>query len=168
MFVTRMRVIVSALMSAIWLSGCSVAVLINTGNEQDKFAKTFSPPGDKALIYVYSADPNPNNIIHVLVDGRISGTVNASYYSISNVIPGPHRVGLEHEESNSILVDVEPGKSYFVDARMLCEGGAAHAQLTLVDESIGKRRVLASQLGNITLFGVALLNAERKIYDCSL
>ena len=163
-----MRLAIAALLQALALSGCGVVVLINAANEQDKFAKTFSPPDDKALIYVYLADRSSNMSNRVVIDGRIAGTIRPAFFSMSNVMPGPHRVGLAHMETDSILLEAEEGKTYFLGADVSCAGGAAHARLRLVDESTGRRQVAASDLANITLFGNPLFNDDGPAGQCPL
>ena len=153
-----MRVAVCALLPGLLLSGCTAAVLINAANEQDNVAKTFSPPDDMSLIYVYLAKPNRNLFNHVVIDGRIAGMARPSFYSVSNVPPGRHRVGLGSVETDSLLLNAEPGKAYFIDAHVSCDDGTSHAQLRLVDDSTGRQHVLDSSLANITLFGTPLLN----------
>ena len=152
------RLAVFASSSLLFLTACAPAVLMNASNEQDKFAKTFSPPDDKSLIYVYLDEPTLNVSKHVLIDGRIAGMVRPSFYLMSNVTPGRHRVGLGHMEENSILLDTDQGKTYFISAHASCEEGKAHAQLQIVDESTGRQHILVSRLANITLFGKPLLN----------
>ena len=168
MTIKRVRLLVAALLQALLLSGCTALVLLNAANEQDKFAKTFSPPDDKALIYVYLAEQNLNIFNRVVIDGRIAGMIRPSLFSMSNVMPGRHRVGLDHLEADSILVDAEQGKSYFYSAHVSCEGGAAHAQLQLVDESTGRRQVSASTLANITLFGTPVFSDDGPTDKCPL
>ena len=159
------RLAVSALSSAILLTACAPVVLMNATIEQDKLAKTFLPPEDKSLIYVFLDEPNVKISKHVVVDGRVAGLVRPSFYVVSKVPPGRHQVGVGHAEADSISLDTEQGKTYFINARTSCEGGHSHAQLQLVDESIGKERVSVSNLANITLFGVPLLN-DRPVNPC--
>ena len=166
MFLRSMRLAVSALLSTLLLSGCMAVVLLNAANEQDNFAKTFSPSDDMSLIYVYLADVNPNISKHLVIDGRVAGMVRPAAYSISNVTPGRHRVGLDHMEADSILLDVERGRVYFVDAHVWCEDGALHARLQLADETTGRQHVMKSSLANIALFGVPLLN-DKPTGTCS-
>jgi len=168
MFLKSILLAVAALLQTLVLSGCAVVVLLNEANEQDKIAKTFSAPDDKALIYVYLAEQNVNISNRVVIDGRIAGMIRPSLFSISNVMPGRHRVGLEHLETESILLDAEQRKVYFFDVHVSCEGGAARVQLQLVDESIGRRQVSASKLANITLFGNPLFNDDGPAAQCPL
>ena len=67
-----------------------------------------------------------------------------------------------------MTLEVEQGRSYFVDTRLFCENGAARAHLQLVDESVGKTQVLHSNLANITLFGIPLLDNDVVVADCSV
>jgi hypothetical protein len=168
MFLKRMLLAVVAVLQALALSGCAAVVLLNAANEQDKFAKTFSPPDGRALIYVYFGEPNLNISNRVAIDGRVTGLIRPSFYSVSNVMPGRHRVELDQMQADSILLDAEQGKAYFLDARVSCEGGAAHAHLHLVDDSTGMRQVSASNLANITLFGNPLFNDNGPADICRL
>jgi hypothetical protein len=158
MFLKRMLLAVAVLLQALALSGYAADVQLNAANEQDKFAKTFSPPHGKALIYVYLAEPNLNISNRVVIDGRVTEMIRPSLFSMSNVMPGRHRVGLDHLGADSILLDAEQGKAYFLEARVSCEGGAARAQLQIVDASTGMRQISAPNFSSVTLFGDPLLN----------
>ena len=158
MFFRVMRLLVPALASVILFTACAPLVILNATIEQDKFAKTFSPPGDKSLIYVYVDEPGLNISKHLVVDGRVAGILRTSSYMMSIVTPGGHRVGLGHTEADSILLDTEQGKTYFINARLSCEDGKSHAQLQLVDEPTGRQNVLVSNLANVRVFGIPLLN----------
>ena len=147
-----------AALSLLLLTACTPVALQNAANEQDKFAKTFSAPDNKSLIYVYLDEPTPGIAKHVLIDGRIAGMVRPSFYLMSNVTPGQHRVGVGHREENSILLDTDQGRTYFITAHASCADGNSHVQLQMVEESIGKQHILESRLANITLFGRPLLN----------
>ena len=161
MFFRVMRLLVPALASVILFTACAPLVILNATNEQDKFAKTFSPPGDKSLIYVYLDEPGLNVAEYLVVDGRVAGILRPTFYLMSIVAPGGHRVGLGHTEAESILLDTEQGKTYFINAHVSCENGQSHAQLQLIDESTGRQRVLASNLANVRVFGIPLLNDKR-------
>ena len=140
------------------LNGCATAVLLNASIEQERFAKTFSPPDDRSLIYVYLGEPTLNVSKHVVIDGRIAGMARQSVYMMANVPPGRHRVGLGHIEENSIWIDTDGGRNYFVNAHVSCEEGKTRVLLEVADEAAGRQHILASSLANITIFGRPLLN----------
>ena len=140
------------------LNACAPVVLMNASIEQDRYAKTFSPPADKSLIYIYLEEPTLNVTKHVVIDGRIAGISRPSTYLMTNVPPGRHRVGLGHTDENSIWIDTDQGKNYFVKAHVSCEEGKTRALLEMADEATGRQQILASSLANITLFGRPLLN----------
>lgn len=158
MIFRSIRLAVFASSSLLLLSACAPLVLLNASLEQDKFAKTFSAPDDRSLIYLYLDDQNPNVSEHAVIDGRIAGMVRPSFYLMSAVTPGRHRVGLGHTEENSILLDTDQGKTYFITAHVRCEEGKSHAQLQIVDDATGRQHVMVSSLANITLFGIPLLD----------
>ena len=167
MFLPPLRLVITALSPLLLLTACAPAMLMNAGIEQDRFAKRFTAPDDKSLIYVYIDEPAPNISKHLVVDGRVAGLVGPSSYLMSNVAPGQHRIGLGHTAEDIIVLDTEQGKTYFITANVSCVDGRSRAQLRLVDESTGRQHVLASSLANITLLGRPLLN-DKPANDCRL
>ena len=159
------RLVMLAMLATLVLNACAPAVLLNASIEQDRFAKTFSPPEDKSLVYVYLDEPTPNIAKHVEIDGRVAGLIRPSFYLMSRVAPGHHRVGLGHAGADSIALDTDPGKMYFISVHASCEDGKTRVQLEIVEESTGKQHILLSRLANITLFGHPLLT-DRPAGEC--
>lgn len=141
------------------LSGCAPVVLMVTAAEQDDHAKLFSPRDGESLIYVYLDELSISVSNYVVIDGRIAGIIRPQTYLVSRVARGHHTIWTDKAtaDTNSIALNTESGQIYFIGEQVLCEEGKPLIYLYLMNEEIGRERVIASALNGITLFNIPLL-----------
>lgn len=83
----------------------------------DTDAKRFSPPPDKANLYLTrTSSLGVAVLFQVYLDGKLAGSVAPDTYLLFEVEPGKHQVSVITEESQAALtVDAAPGGNYFVN-----------------------------------------------------
>jgi hypothetical protein len=128
------------------LSGC--ASIPMAPKEQDAAAKQFSPPKDKAGLYMYRNSFMGQALRkRLLVDGVVIGETANKTFFYKQVMPGQHTLSTESEfGDNSITLQAEAGKNYFVQQYIKMGAFVGGAGLRMVSEEEGKREVLSCEL----------------------
>ncbi len=142
---------------ALW-SGCIyVAVILMVSGCQkvplmpetlDVEAKRFSPPPDKANIYVVrtSSDVGAAVLIQVYLDGKIRGSVASGTYLLFEVDPGANQIAvITKENQDAVTLNTEAGENYFVFAVSQWGWWTARARLIELDEEDGRKAVEESK-----------------------
>jgi hypothetical protein len=130
----------SAAACAAALSGCAAAVLYSFEPEQR--AAWFLVPADKAVIYFYRDEQSDGTLPLVLsVDGKVVGEARPTKFLFYEVAPGHHTLVSSGAASDSIELDTEPGKTYFVGQQVECDASQLHLHLHEDKPAAGKVRV---------------------------
>ncbi len=97
-------------------SGCAATVTLMP-ESLDADAKRFSPPPDKANLYLTrTSSLGAAVLFQVYLDGKLSGSVALGTYLLLAVEPGKHQVSVLTQESQAALtIDAAPGGNYFVN-----------------------------------------------------
>lgn len=128
-------------------SGC--ASIPMASKEQDTALKQFTlPAGDKAGLYLYR-----NTFVgqalrkRLSVDGVVIGQTANKTYFYREIAPGQHTLSTESEfGDNSITLQAEGGKNYFVQQYIKMGAFVGGAGLKIVSEEEGKQEVLKCDL----------------------
>jgi hypothetical protein len=112
--------------------------------EQDTKAKDFSPPPNKASLYVYRSEILIGAAIpmSVVLNGKPLGQTGPQTYFRIDLSPGPYTIESFAQNRSTLSVDVVAGKDYYV----LQDVGMGRSVLRQVDEAIGRTGVLHSKL----------------------
>lgn len=128
---------------------CGCASVPQSSDADDKSAKQFSPPSDKANIYLYRRARlhGAAHQVQVLLDGRVVGATASGTYLLLTVAPGNHTVSSMTESIISLPLKTQSGNCYFVEQKILSGGWARPpTQLNLVENEEGKSEVLKCKM----------------------
>lgn len=115
--------------------------------KQDTYLKNFSSVPDKAGLYVYRNESFGGAVkMDVEVDGKPIGVTAAKTYLFKELMPGKHTVASRAENSDSIELDVQPGKLYYIWQEVKMGVLYARTKLHLVDEVVGQKGVNETKL----------------------
>jgi hypothetical protein len=124
------------------LSGCAIVTLMSMEPEQR--AALFLVPADKAVIYVYRDGANDDTrLLALSVDGNPVGEIPPTKFLFHEVAPGHHTLASLGAESDSIELDTEAGKAYFVGQVVDCAEARIQLYLHTADPVEGRARVRA-------------------------
>jgi hypothetical protein len=133
---------------SVWIF-CGCASVPQSSDTDDRLAKQFSPPSDKANIYVFRR-ARLHGVVHqvqILFDGRVVGATASGTYLLLTVSPGDHTVSSLTESIVSLPLKTEAGNSYFVKQEILSGGWARPpTELKLVANEEGKAEVLKCKM----------------------
>lgn len=119
--------------------------------EADAKAKRFAPAEDKVGIYLYRNDNlgAPFDMT-VVIDGRVVGKTGPRTYFYWELPPGRHEVTSLTENTDTVVIDTETGKNYFVwqefKIGMGLSKGQVHSKLHRVDAKTGMAGVRECKL----------------------
>jgi len=141
------RMTVTAVCAA--MSGCAMVVLFNM--EPDERASLFLVPADKAVIYFFRDEANDDAVpLALSIDGNATGEARPTRFQFYEVAPGHHVLASPGASSDSIELDTESGKAYFVGQQVGCDGVQLRLHLHAVEPAVGKARVKALYLAGKT------------------
>ncbi len=127
------------------VSGCAS---VQMGDSQvDAKLKTFTPPKDKAALYVYRNETFGAALkMTMLLDGKILGDTASKTYLYAELEPGKHRLISKTENDSVLDFEAIAGKIYYVWQEVKMGLWQARSQLQMMDEKTGQAGVLESQL----------------------
>ena len=127
------------------LSGCATVPMAPL--ELDTEAKTFTPPRDKASIYIYRNEILGAAIpVTVSINDRTIGQTASKTYFRFNVNPGKYNIKALAENTAELSLSTTAGNSYFVWQEMKMGMWMARANLVQVDQSVGQAAVSECKL----------------------
>ncbi|MES2611039.1 MAG: DUF2846 domain-containing protein [Pseudomonadota bacterium] len=132
--------------AALALVGCTAP---RATPDADQKAKQFTPQAQTASLYIYRSEMTGASApMTVSVNNQSLGKTNARTYYQLEVAPGSYTVVSSADNTSTVTVDAEAGKSYYVwqKVTMSMGSGTARAQVSLVNEAQGQKGVLASRL----------------------
>ncbi len=129
-------------------SGC-VPKMAQASIEQDKLAKEFRANPEKSNIYICRNEFMGGAInMPLTLDGRFIGKTDGNSFFYLSVKPGEHNIQSLTENVQTLLLDTEKNKNYFVWQEVKMGMWAADSKLHKVDENhdFGKKCVLATKM----------------------
>ena len=148
-----MRKITSALtmtmlLAVSLLAGCGSIPLAS--RQADLQAKSSTARPDKARIYVYRDETIGFAVPMTLaLDGRAAGRTAGQTYLMWDVEPGAHAIASYAEDTATLTLQTEPGKSYYVWQEVKIGFWKARSRLHAVDEIPGRKAVVGCDLGEL-------------------
>jgi len=143
----KRTIIGAVLISVSLLSGCASVPMAPT--EQDIAAKEFAKPtGDKAGLYVFR-DTFVGQALKktVSLDGVVIGETANKVFFYREITPGDHTLSTESEFSdNSITFQAEKENNYFAEQYIKIGVFVGGANVRMVSEEEGKKKVMGCHL----------------------
>lgn len=144
------KIISLAVVTALCLgfSGCTPK-MIKASIEQDKIAKEFKTNSEKSNIYICRNEHFGSAInMPVTFDGKFIGKTEGRSYFYLTVKPGKHSIMSLTENVQTLLLNTEKNKNYFVWQEVKMGMWEADSKLHKVDQSheYGKKCVLDTQM----------------------
>jgi len=123
------------------VTGCASVPL--TSMEEDTKAKSFAAPATgKANIYVYRNESYGGAImLTIALDGKLAGQTSMRTYFLWEVDPGSHEISSLSENTSTLKLNTEAGKTYFIWQEVKMGMWSARSQLQQVDEAAGRKGV---------------------------
>ncbi len=130
---------------ALGLVGCAQVPMGNAGS--DAKAKTFQTKPAVAGLYIYRNEIFGAAIhIDLALDGQIIGRTAPQTYFYTELAPGEHTITAAGENADTLTLNAEAGKNYYVWQEMKMGLLLARAKLHLMDETSGQKGVLECKL----------------------
>ena len=129
-------------------SGC-VPKMIKASIEQDKLAKEFKTNSEKSNIYICRNEFMGSAInMPLTLDGKFIGKTEGSSYFYLTVKPGKHNIQSLTENVQTLLLDTEKNKNYFVWQEVKMGIWEADSKLHKVnaEHDFGKKCVLDTKM----------------------
>jgi hypothetical protein len=127
------------------LAGCASVPMGDM--QKDATLKTFSPPKDKAAVYVYRNESMGAGVkMSVTLDGKPIGDTAAKTYLYEEVVPGDHQLVSSAENDSELNFTASAGNVYYVWQEVKMGILYARNKLQLVDDKTGQEGVMESKL----------------------
>jgi hypothetical protein len=135
----------SAFAAAVLLSACASAP---AGHEKQEAAlKTFEPKSEAAGLYVVRSESAAAFLSMVVeVDGKPMAKTSSQSFAYLELAPGKHVITSKAENVDSLELNVEAGKLYYVLQETKPGNFYVRSKLRLVDEAEGQQGVKVSKL----------------------
>jgi hypothetical protein len=129
------------------LVGCASVPMTSASLDSD--AKKFQPEPGKASIYLnrkgtFAGD---DEIIQIVLDGRIVGALAPGTYELLSVAPGEHVLMNSGPYENVVQakINAEQGNNYFFDVGLTKGWSLLHVSLKQIGDAEGQKEVKASK-----------------------
>ena len=133
------------LISLAVLTGC--ASIQYAPPEQDAEAKAFISTPDKSTIYLYRDESFGAAVsMDVYLNDEFKGITGAKSYFVWTVDPGTHVIKSVAEDEETVTLETEPNKQYFVWQEVKMGIMSAGNDLHIVDEEKGMKGVKECKL----------------------
>ena len=147
MIKTTLRVL--SLIAFLILTGC--ASVQYASPELDSEAKAFKTSPDKATIYLYRNETMGAAVtMDVYLDDTFQGYTGANSYFMWVVEPGSHVIKSVAEDEETVTLETEPNKQYFVWQEVKMGLMSARNDLHIVDEEQGMKGVKECKLVDVS------------------
>ncbi len=123
------------------LGGCASVPMDSM--DADRESKQFNTPPDKSSIYLYRNENFGGAILMtVTLDGRVAGQTGPKTYFHWVVDPGQHEVSSIAENTSTLILNTEPGESYYIWQEVKMGFWMARSLLQQMDTPTGQAGVL--------------------------
>ncbi len=140
-----MKKLLAVIMISCGLVGCA-SVQMGDAN-RDAELKKFAAPANNGGIYVYRNETMGAAFrMAVELDGQPLGETAAHTYLYKEVAPGKHTITSKAENTDSVEVEVKPGKLNYIWQEVKMGGFSPRSKLHVVDEAEGQKGVRESSL----------------------
>ncbi len=110
--------------------------------EDDRQAKTATPPAGHALIYIVRSDnPPTEHILPVSLDGNKIGETAGGTFLLATVAPGTHHLASGVKSISLLDINCVAGKTYFVSQKALRGFSPVMIELAVVNPVQGRKLV---------------------------
>jgi len=134
-----------ASLSIVLVAGCATVPMAPP--EADARAKTFAVEPGKANIYVYRNEFIGAGIpMTVALNGKVMGQTGPKTYFFWQVDPGRYEIQSIAENTSTVALDAQAGRSYFVWQEVKAGLWMARSALQVVDEATGRKGVQECKL----------------------
>ena len=132
------------LMLALALAGCAPL----PPSPQDIEAKRFEQAPGKSVIYLFRSEPDfSREVATVMLDDQMMGSTYPGTYFRWVVEPGRHQIRGYAGDNGSIVLNVAPDRTYFVQQSVtLMFHGFAQSMFRPIPEQYGRAGVLRGEL----------------------
>lgn len=122
------------------VTGCASVPM--TSSDDDAKAKSFTVRSGKANIYLYRNEVFGAALkMTVSVNGKVAGQTASKTYFLWEVDPGIYDISSIAENTSTVKLIAEAGKSYFIWQEMKMGLFAARSELKQVDDDTGRKAV---------------------------
>jgi Protein of unknown function (DUF2846) len=131
-----------AIAAVLATSGCAATVSLMP-EALDAEAKRFTPPPDKANLYLTrTSNLGMAVLFQVHLDGKLAGAVAPGTYLLFDVEPGKHQISVLTQESQATLtINAASGANYFVNVEPKFGWQHARAGLEELTREDGQKAV---------------------------
>jgi hypothetical protein len=116
-------------------------------DERDAQAKQFAaPPERRASVYLvryYTIEPKVKT--RISIDGQPAGEIAPRTYMLFDLPTGQHTLNARTDHEFAIELDLESGKTYFVEHQLTLYLNKVTGKLKLLDAPDGKKKVMQSR-----------------------
>jgi hypothetical protein len=139
-----MRLLLSSFLVAAFLGGCASVPMGDV--DREKVLKTFPVNKEKASVYVCRNSVFGSGFkLEVRIDDRLLGFNGGFTFLHVEASPGKHTIMSVAEDVDSIDIEMESGKSYFLVQEPSMGLASARSRLYIVSEEEGKRCVIETR-----------------------
>jgi hypothetical protein len=125
---------------ALELKACGSKEIKYSANTDKKQHPVPEPPADKALIFVIRPTMWGNKVqTKLAVDGQWVGVNRGDNYFFLTLDPGEHYFCSDSENRSIITLNVEAGKTYYLQQKIKAGMWKARNKLAVLDETEGKK-----------------------------
>jgi len=122
------------------LAGCATVPMAAPADSAR--LKRLAAPPDAAVVYLYRNESFGADIhMDVEIDGRAAGQTVAKSYMVWQLPPGGHRLVSQAENDTELILQVMPGRRYFVWQEVKMGVLSARSQLHQVPDAQGQAGV---------------------------
>lgn len=139
-----------SLLLVLVVTGCASVPMASL--EEDNNAKGFTPPTNKASLYIYRNESFGGAIpLSVAVNGRVLGQTAAMTYFRLDVLPGKYTIESQAENVSTLNISADAGNNYYVWQEVKMGMWTARSLLQQTDEAAGTAAVKQCKLAASTL-----------------
>ncbi|MFQ5676706.1 MAG: DUF2846 domain-containing protein [bacterium] len=129
------------------ISGCAATVPL-TSDSLDFKGKSFTPPFDKANLYIIRGGSllARGILFQVIVDGKVQGAIAQGTYFLLPISPGNHTVSVTSEESaDSMTFTATAGNNFFIKIKSQAGWLSSSVSVEKLEEEEGRSLVVESK-----------------------
>jgi len=128
--------------------GCAPK-MIKASVEKDKYAKEFKTNPNKSNIYICKNENFGSRVnMPLIIDGKFIGKTDGHSFFYLTVVPGKHTIMSLTENIQTLLLNTEKNKNYFIWQEVKMGAWAADSKLHKVDANhkFGKNCILETYM----------------------
>ncbi|MBD1602388.1 DUF2846 domain-containing protein [Pseudomonas typographi] len=140
-----MRALAATTLLCLSLIGCASVPMAD--KQADAEAKKFATAQDMSRIYIYRNEYFGAAIkMPVVLDGNILGKTVAHSYLYTEVVPGPHVIAADGENTEMLKLTTKAGENVFIHQQVQMGFVSGRSGMKVVDAAEGKAGVLECEM----------------------